>query len=90
MKKCIILTLIPLLILFVIQIMVSARVSSMGRDVAMLEKDTMRLELENEQFQHEVASNTALLVVQEKAKKLGISKKSPVEFLDDSVYVVQR
>lgn len=90
MKKCIILTLIPLLILFVIQIMVSARVSSIGRDVAMLEKDTIKLEFENEQFQHEVASSTALLVVQEKAEKLGISQKSPVEFLDDSVYVVQR
>jgi len=90
MKKTIILTLIPLLILFVVQIVVSARVSSIGKDVAIIETELMKLDHENELLQHKVASETALLVVKQKADKLGITYKAPVEFLDDSVYVVQR
>jgi len=90
MKKAIILTLIPLLILFVVQIAVSAKVSGIGKDVASIEADAIRLDRENDLLQHKVASETALLVVQQKAEKLGITTKVPVEFLDDSVYVVQR
>jgi len=90
MKKTIILTLIPLLILFVVQIAVSAKVSGIGKDVASIEADAIRLDRENDLLQHKVASETALLVVQQKAEKLGITTKVPVEFLDDSVYVVQR
>ncbi|MDP3982904.1 MAG: hypothetical protein Q8Q65_02405 [bacterium] len=90
MKKAIMLTLIPLLILFVVQIAVSAKVSGIGKDVASIEADAIRLDRENDLLQHKVASETALLVVQQKAEKLGITTKVPVEFLDDSVYVVQR
>ena len=90
MKKTIILTLIPLLILFVVQITVSAKVSGIGKDVAHIEDNAIKLDRENDLLQHKVASETALLVVQQKAEKLGITTKVPVEFLDDSVYVVQR
>ncbi|NCN58592.1 hypothetical protein COW99_01595 [Candidatus Roizmanbacteria bacterium CG22_combo_CG10-13_8_21_14_all_38_20] len=90
MKKTIILTLIPLLILFVVQITVSAKVSGIGKDVALIEANAIKLDRENDLLQHKVASETALLIVQQKAEKLGITTKVPVEFLDDSVYVVQR
>jgi len=90
MKKTIILTLIPLLILFVVQITVSAKVSGIGKDVALIEANAIKLDRENDLLQHKVASETALLIVQQKAEKLGITTKVPVEYLDDSVYVVQR
>lgn len=84
----IILTLVILLV--IVQLLVSSRLSVIGRNLSALEEQHKILSQENEIFEQKIASNSSLLTIRFQAKKLGFNKLAEVLFVDDAFYVVQR
>jgi cell division protein FtsL len=78
------------LVLVILQLFVSSRLSAIGNNVANLEEQGSSLNQENKVLEQKIASASAFAKVEEKALKLGLQSKSEVLFLDDAVLVVQR
>ena len=82
--------LISTFILFIGQLAVSAGLSATSKNISEMKKRRMQLLKENEAVQQKTASASALSTIKAKAKKLGLKRKAPVQFLESSIYMVQR
>lgn len=76
--------------LFICQLIVSARLSFLGKNVSSLEDKYHAKSEENGLLEQKIASESALLTIEEKAKTLGFNSKSNIEFLDSSIQLVKR
>ena len=77
-------------VLFLLQVVVSARLSTVGQDIAQMEERYQLLKQENAVLQQKIASNSSLLYIQTQAKKLGLNRPVKVLFIDPGLYVVQK
>lgn len=82
--------LISIFFLVLIQLVVSSRLSAIGRNVSFLEKRYKSLSQENEIIRQKVASSSSLLTIRSEARKLDLRKPAEVLFVDEALYVVQR
>lgn len=63
---------IVMMLLF-LQVMVSNRLATVGTSIAKIEKDVQQLNEENIDLRQKIASNSSLLVIENKAKLLGFT-----------------
>lgn len=80
---------ILVVILAVIQIIASNRLSSYGKKISSLSKQTNEVLLENERLKKTNASASALTNLTKKAEELGFTQKAPVVYFDDLYSVAQ-
>lgn len=76
--------------LFISQLIVSARLSFLGKNAASLEEKYYVKSKENGLLEQKIASESALLTIEKKAKILGFNTKSKIEFLNSSIQLVKR
>lgn len=76
-------------ILAVAQIIISNRLSSYGKEINTLSKQTNELMLTNERIKKKIASSSALTNLDQKAKELGFTQKARVYYLDELYSVAQ-
>lgn len=76
-------------VLAVLQVVVSNRLSSYGKKIDTLSKQTNELLLTNERIKKKIASSSALTNLTQKAKELGFTQKAETYYLDELYSVAQ-
>lgn len=77
-------------ILSVLQIIISNRLSHFGKKISELTQKTNEISLENERIKKKIASSSSLTTLSFKAKELGLTKKTEVIYLDKLFPVAQK
>lgn len=76
-------------VLSILQIVISNRLSNFGKKIDSLRKETSRLTLENEMTRKKIASSSSVVTLMNEAKNLGFNQKAEVIYLEDLYQVAQ-
>lgn len=79
-----------IIFLFVVQVSISARLTTMGKEVALLEEKYEKKNFENAILEQKIASSSSLTIISEKAQNLGFHDPEDILFLRGSFYFVQK
>lgn len=77
-------------ILFILQLLVSAKLAVLGKNIADLEEKSEKIKLENRILEQKIASASSLSQIKTEANKIGLKNKSDVLFVGDSYYMVAK
>lgn len=79
-----------IVLLVILQLVISARLSLIGNNIAELEEERESLILENRILEQKIASASALSTIRARALAQGFTEDAEVRFLDETFYVVQK
>lgn len=76
-------------VLAILQIIISNRLSNFGKKINILEKETSKLTLENEMIKKKTASSSSIATLMREAEDLGFKQKAQVIYLEELYQVAQ-